>query len=305
MLDAHVAAVLSRITPSDRVLDVGGWARCFNRADYVIDKFPYETRGAHYGGTLGLGPQGGGVERFSSGTWVARDLCDREPWPFPDHYFDYCTCSHTLEDIRDPLWVCSEMRRVAKAGYIETPSMAFELTRGREPGVPVGLSHHFWLVEVAGSTITFHPKLHSLHGDRRLSLPRDRGLALPADRQVAWLFWERDFEAREGWPHRENIEAFVAPLSAAEEDDAAWVTIDDAERRIRELSRAADDARFLLWEARQRLDDLERQRDAVHARLAPIEGLGPGPLAIARRWHDLSARHPRLAGWLGRIIRAA
>ena len=249
--------------------------------------------------------RGGDVERFTSATWVARDLCDREPWPFPDQYFDYCTCSHTLEDIRDPLWVCSEMRRVAKAGYIETPSMAFELTRGREAGVPVGLSHHFWLVEVSGSTITFHPKLHSLHGDRRLSLPRDRGLALPVDQQVAWLFWERDFEAREGWPHRENIEAFIATLFTAEEINATWVTIEDAERRIRELSRAADDARYLLWEARQHLDDLQRQRDAARDRLAPIEGLGPGPLAIARRWHDLSARHPRLAGWLRRIIRAA
>ena len=307
MLDANVAAVLSRITPSDRVLDVGGWARCFNRADYVIDKFPFETRGAHYGGTLGLGPQGGASERFSAETWVARDLCDRMPWPFPDKFFDFCTCSHTLEDIRDPLWVCSEMRRVAKAGYIETPSMAFELTRGREAGVPVGLSHHFWLVEVEGSAITFHPKLHSLHGDRRLSLPPERGAALPPDRQVAWLLWEGDFEALEGWPHRGVIEAFVAsfgpgndgPEASAEERSAA------ADRRILELSRAADEARTLLWEARERLADAERQRDAARSLLVPIQGIGPGALDLARRLHAISARHPRLAVMLGRIFRAA
>ena len=61
MLDANVPEVLRRIGPRDRVLDVGGWGRCFNRADAVIDKHPYETRGTAYAERLGLGPQGGDV----------------------------------------------------------------------------------------------------------------------------------------------------------------------------------------------------------------------------------------------------
>jgi hypothetical protein len=36
---------MSRLQPSDVVLDIGGWAHPFNRANYVIDAAPYETRG--------------------------------------------------------------------------------------------------------------------------------------------------------------------------------------------------------------------------------------------------------------------
>lgn len=333
MLDANVPEVLRRIGPRDRVLDVGGWGRCFNRADAVIDKHPYETRGTAYAERLGLGPQGGASERFDASTWVCRDLCDREPWPFPDQSFDFCTCSHTLEDIRDPLWVCSEMRRVARAGYIECPSPAFELTRGREAFVPVGLSHHFWLVEVRGDAITFLPKLHHLHGDPRLSIPAAVGAALPLDQQVTWLFWEGTFTAKEGWPHREPIEQLVAALTAGAALDDAGPIGAAAERRIFELSRALDEARARLWEASERLAYaeqqwegtrgmlavVEQQRDhalaalaaghppaapepGVRWRLDPAEELGPRAIGIARRLQRLSKQHPRLARLARRLL---
>jgi len=91
------------IGPDDLVLDVGGWARCFNRANHV-------TTSSRSSGTAALsgdarsGPQGGPVEHFTAETWVARDICDHTPWPYADKAFDFCVCSHTLEDIRDPLW---------------------------------------------------------------------------------------------------------------------------------------------------------------------------------------------------------
>src|SRR3954449_10993879 len=96
------------------VLDVGGWAKPFPRADWVLDLMPYETRGLY--GTLE--PD---AERFGPDTWVTLDMCAHMPWPFADAQFDFAICSHTLEDIRDPIWVCSELARVARAGYIEVP----------------------------------------------------------------------------------------------------------------------------------------------------------------------------------------
>ena len=39
--------LLERIGPGDVVLDVGSWADPFERADWVIDMFPYETRGLY------------------------------------------------------------------------------------------------------------------------------------------------------------------------------------------------------------------------------------------------------------------
>lgn len=37
--------VLANIKPDDIVLDVGGWACPFNRANWILDAEPYETRG--------------------------------------------------------------------------------------------------------------------------------------------------------------------------------------------------------------------------------------------------------------------
>ncbi len=336
MLDRHVGKVLERIGPDDRVLDVGGWARCFNRADTVIDKFSYETRGQAYNDRLGIGPQGGSEERFSRERWICRDLCDREPWPFPDRWFDYCTCSHTLEDLRDPLWVCSEIQRVAKAGYIECPSLAFELTRGREACVPVGLSHHLWLVEVEDQTITFLPKLHNLHGDPALSLPAEVGATLSEADQVTSLFWEDQFEFKEGWPHRHLIEAFVHELIKA-----STVTVSEDQtvlenQKLFELKKSNHELMGKLWEASEELAYSKQQwegtqgmlgavqgqlNDALRAlhesnqqaecfanamrevrvRLDQVEGLGPSSLRIARGIQKAAVRHPRLAS-LARLV---
>ena len=49
-------------------------------------------------------------------------ICDICNLPFRDKSADYIYCSHVLEHIEDPLKACSELQRVAKAGYIETPN---------------------------------------------------------------------------------------------------------------------------------------------------------------------------------------
>src|SRR5882672_6252258 len=142
MLAASREEILSRLTDSDLVLDVGGWGKPFARADWVIDLMPHETRGI-YGETPDRD-----AERFSAATWVERDICDREPWPFTDRQFEFAICSQTLEDVRDPVWVCSELNRVAKAGYIEVPSRLEEQSWGCA-GEFVGWDHHRWLIDVA------------------------------------------------------------------------------------------------------------------------------------------------------------
>jgi hypothetical protein len=160
MLEENVQKVLASLRPDDLVLDVGGWACPFNRAQWVIDAEPFETRGfyATFGGPR---TQGGEKEWFSKDTWVQRDICDRTPWPFDDKQFDFVVCSNTLEDIRDPLWVCSEIVRVGKRGYIEVPSREWESCVGVERPGQAGLSHHRWLVEISGAKIRFMQKYHN------------------------------------------------------------------------------------------------------------------------------------------------
>ena len=188
MLDASEHEILERVPEDATVLDVGGWGLPFGRADWVLDMFPYETRGLFdYDRTTA-------VERFTAETWVQRDICDHEPWPFADRQFDFVVCSQTLEDLRDPISVCHELQRVAKAGYIECPSRVVEQTWGVH-GPWVGYSHHRWLVDVVDGRLRFAFKPAVLQTRDFFPYGHDETLS-PAERVVT-LWWEDGFEVEE------------------------------------------------------------------------------------------------------------
>ena len=188
MLAASRTALGSRLANEANVLDVGGWAAPLARADWVIDLMPYETRGLY-------GERDPEPERFTGETWVVRDICDREPWPFDDGQFDFVVCAHTLEDVRDPVWVCSELQRVARAGYIEVPSRLEEQTWGVQ-GPWVGWGHHHWLIEIEGETVEFIFKPHLL-GLEDNHFPAGFADTLSPEERVELLWWEDSFTARE------------------------------------------------------------------------------------------------------------
>ncbi len=210
MLQKHSDIVLASLKDSDKVLDIGGWAHPFNRADWVMDQQPYETRG-YYNRTFARNnpfpPIGGTVERFTRDTWIQRDICSHEPYPFSDKELDFVVCSHTLEDIRDPLWVCSEMIRIAKAGYLEIPSRFWETCRGHEPKI-AGLSHHRWLIEIVDDNVIFLHKSHLIHR-RRYSFPARMLKSLAEQEAITWLFWKDSFHFEERPLETSDLEAFA------------------------------------------------------------------------------------------------
>lgn len=216
MFEANVTRLLGSLSPDALVLDVGGWACPLNRAQYVLDAEPYDSRG--YYKTFGGAPfQGGEREWFSRDTWVQRDICAREPWPFADKQFDFVTCSHTLEDLRDPLWVCSELMRVAKAGYIEVPSRVCESTVGVERPKMAGLSHHRWLIDIDGDEIRFLPKYHMIHTDWRFTVPLSHLRSLGKEGAVQWIWWQGSFRFAEVTIHglgaqERELERFAASV---------------------------------------------------------------------------------------------
>ncbi len=214
MLAASADRISALLEPGDLVLDVGGWAKPFPRADWVLDLMPYETRGAY-------GEPSSEPERFSNSTWIVRDICDREPWPFADGQFDFAICSHTLEDVRDPVWVCSELNRVARAGYIEVPSRLEEQAWG-VAGEWVGWSHHHWLCDVGDGEITFVLKPHVIHGFPRYYLEAPIASVLAPDERVATLFWEGSFGFRERvfFVHDE-LDDYLAGFAARHREELA------------------------------------------------------------------------------------
>ncbi len=203
----HVlAAAVTRIeasVPDDAlVLDVGGWAAPFNRADWVLDLQPHDTRGPD-------GHHGPAWERFSARSWVQRDACDKAPWPWPDDHFAFVVCSHTLEELRDPLWVCAELSRVARAGYVEVSTVESELIA--EPG---WLEAHRWLCDVTGGELVFTHKTHAVHHDAALRVPQRWRERMAPEDPVRGFFWERELRARERFLVGPERDAALAELRA-------------------------------------------------------------------------------------------
>lgn len=92
------------------VLDIGSGGNPYPRANVLLDAYEETT------------------ERNWSPLIKDRPLVMgfAENLPFKDNAFDFVVLSHVLEHSKDPAKLFSELMRVAKAGYIETPDALFE-----------------------------------------------------------------------------------------------------------------------------------------------------------------------------------
>jgi len=100
------------IRPGERVLDVGSGQMPFPLATVLADRFLDQN--VHRRGEL------------------VRDrrplvVLDVGALPFADKSFDFVYCSHLLEHVDDPEKACSELMRVGRRGYIETPTFGKDL----------------------------------------------------------------------------------------------------------------------------------------------------------------------------------
>jgi len=92
------------------VLEVGSGGNPYARSNVLLDAYE-ETRERHWAPLVTDRPMTlGFVERM----------------PFQDKAFDFVIASHVLEHSPDPALFLSELERVGKAGYIETPDAFME-----------------------------------------------------------------------------------------------------------------------------------------------------------------------------------
>eukprot|EP00403_Amphidinium_massartii_P046784 CAMPEP_0178460742 /NCGR_PEP_ID=MMETSP0689_2-20121128/48894_1 /TAXON_ID=160604 /ORGANISM="Amphidinium massartii, Strain CS-259" /LENGTH=240 /DNA_ID=CAMNT_0020087443 /DNA_START=71 /DNA_END=793 /DNA_ORIENTATION=- len=76
--------------------------------------------------------------------------------------FDLAICSHTLEDLRNPVLVSRRMQMIAKAGFVAVPSKHEELNRWiQSEGRWRGYLHHRWIYDfnASGGHVLAFPKL--------------------------------------------------------------------------------------------------------------------------------------------------
>jgi hypothetical protein len=90
-----------------RVLDVGSGHNPHPRADVLLERFVGDDR-----------ERAGSPTDAHDPRLVVGDAC---AMPFADLAFDFVIASHIAEHVDDPIALGSELARVARAGYIETP----------------------------------------------------------------------------------------------------------------------------------------------------------------------------------------
>lgn len=126
------------IQQGDKVLDLGSGHNPFPLATHLAD---ISTTDHSIG-------RAGAAFRHVNGKPVYE--CSVENTPFADKEFDFVYCSHVLEHAEDPERACRELMRIAKKGYIETP------TRGKDIFFnSARISNHFSHVELLNGVLTF------------------------------------------------------------------------------------------------------------------------------------------------------
>ena len=92
------------------VLEVGSGGNPYPRANVLLDAYQ-ESRERHWDALVHDRPT---ILSFG------------ENLPFKDKVFDYVIAAHVLEHTPNPEKFLSELQRVGKAGYIETPDAFME-----------------------------------------------------------------------------------------------------------------------------------------------------------------------------------
>ena len=77
--------------------------------------------------------------------------------------FDFCICTHLLEDIINPGLVCEKMSDISHSGYIAFPSKFRELARFE--GDYRGYIHHRWIFTIESGRLVGYPKISYIESE--------------------------------------------------------------------------------------------------------------------------------------------
>jgi hypothetical protein len=144
----------------------------------------------------------------------------RSSLPYGDKQVDFLYCRHVLEDLDNPLQLCAEIDRVAKAGYIETPSPVEEFCRGVDGAVRPswrGHKHHRFLIWHEGGELVLLPKLPLIE---QLGLQGDEEDYLAESLNRMPLLWNTYFPWRDAFkfrvlPTSEVIDSYMQIIGRA------------------------------------------------------------------------------------------
>ena len=161
-------------TPNYKVVDVGGFGSIWSGGivDAIVDINKVPEKYIQFNG----------------------NICEGDVWESVMEYvdkngkFDFSICTHTLEDIAAPKFVCSWLKKISVAGFIAMPSKYAELSRGE--GMYRGLIHHRWIFNHENDKVVAYPKLPFLEYEPLYDIVAEK-LKLQKNDEIQW-FWEND-----------------------------------------------------------------------------------------------------------------
>lgn len=121
-----------QIHRKDKVLEVGGGHNPHKRSNVVVDKYVDSNYHRH-----------SDIKVLKNQRFME---ADGENLPFKDQEFDYVICNQVLEHVESPEAFLREQMRVARRGYLETPSLIGEYLFPKE-------SHKWLVLEVDGKLV--------------------------------------------------------------------------------------------------------------------------------------------------------
>lgn len=73
--------------------------------------------------------------------------------------FDFSVCTHTLEDISNPILVAQMLGKISNRGFVAMPCKYVEAKRTGAIGGSRGWMHHRWIFNHEGDRVVAYPKL--------------------------------------------------------------------------------------------------------------------------------------------------
>lgn len=172
--------------PNYKIIDVGGsmggWSHNF--VDAIVD--------------FNEGVDNNKIKHFKADINLESDWNEILKYVLENGKFDFCICTHTLEDIVNPSVPVKMFNSISKAGYIATPSKYRELSywesdwhKPNYNGEPIkflGYIHHRWIFDIIDGQYTAFPKINFID-----SYPPLKEIGNPDD-SVSDLsfFWEEE-----------------------------------------------------------------------------------------------------------------
>ncbi len=135
----------------------------------------------------------GGVKYFKADITHPDGWAEVLRWVEEHGKFDFCICTHTLEDICNPKYVCEQLEKIAVGGFISFPSKHRELACGE--GLYAGLGyrgyiHHRYIFCVNSGKLVAFPKINYLDSSCKF----DRVADVAENRSDLSLFWKDTIE---------------------------------------------------------------------------------------------------------------